>query len=305
MGFKRYAAVTLISILLLLPSAFGGGFMYDGLGVKARGMGGAFRAIADDWSAAYYNPAGYSRIQDNMLAGDLAIFHNRYSYTPEIRWGDTYSSGYYNGQEIPNQHYVNNVPQGAILSRLPVWGETVFGFSIMQVFDQNQNWVEVFGFDGIEAYGVRDLPVRQIGNNLDVVAFQLTAARVFKDDQLSVGIGLSVLRADLLYSNIILRNNPLLDFPDAATFVDRPFEKIPQWYENDGTGWGFGYKLGLLYSPTEKIDLGLTFTGKSSITIKGDFGSIFYMGDNPDIASRKLAADRPGIPVLQRPGYSG
>ena len=64
MGVIRYLAFCLGLLALILPSAFGGGFAYDGLGVKARGMGGAFRAVADDWSAAYYNPAGYYRIQD-------------------------------------------------------------------------------------------------------------------------------------------------------------------------------------------------------------------------------------------------
>jgi len=285
MGLKRYAAVSIVFVLLLLPNAFGGGFMYDGLGVKARGMGGAFRAVADDWSAAYYNPAGYIRIQDNMLAGNLDIFHNRYSVTPEIWWGGTYSSGYYNGQEIANQHYVNNVPQFGTLARFPIWDEMVLGFSIMQTFDQNQNWVDVFGFDGIEGYGTRDLPNNLVGINLDVVAFQVTAARSFMDEKFSAGIGISVLRADLSYTDLLLRDNPLLDFPDAAPYVDRPFEKIPQWYYNNGNGWGLGYKMGFLYSPTDKIDLGFVYTGKSSVTIKGDYVSTYYMGDNPGIAT--------------------
>lgn len=278
MGILRYSSICLVLLLLVIPNAFGGGFTFDGLGVKARGMGGAFRAIADDWSAAYYNPAGYYRIPDNQIAGNLAAFHNRYTAVPNITWGDYDETGFFNGQEVFNEHEVLNVPQGGILLRLPVFGsESVFGFSIMQTFDQNQNW-ELFS--NIPAYNKAKFPLKQFYNNLDVVAFQVTAAKGFMEDKLSLGIGLAVLRGDLAYNSLILHDNPM-----PAPISDRPYDKIPEWYSNDGHGWGFGYRLGLLYEVSEQMNFALVYNGAASIDISGDTEFLFYLGDNPTEAT--------------------
>lgn len=42
-----------------------GAFLRMGVGARALGMGGAFTAIADDATAAYWNPAGLTKIENN------------------------------------------------------------------------------------------------------------------------------------------------------------------------------------------------------------------------------------------------
>ena len=39
-----------------------------GLGARATAMGGAFTAVADDFSAAYYNPAGLAQIEGYSIS---------------------------------------------------------------------------------------------------------------------------------------------------------------------------------------------------------------------------------------------
>jgi len=273
MGVLRLILCLCLLLVISFSNAFGSGFTFDGLGVKARGMGGAFRAVADDWSAAYYNPAGYNLILDNMLAFNVAAFHNRYWITPDVKWAGIYETGFYNDQEIPNDHEILNVPQGGILARLPIFGgETVMGFSIMQLFDQNQMWEM---YQNIPAHANTVIPSDQFGINLDAVAFQFTAARGFMEDKLSVGIGLSLIRGDLIYNDVVLRNNPM-----PAPISDRPHDKIPEWYKTTGNGWGYGYRLGVLYEPMDKMKIGLTYAGKSSIDITGTSEFKFYMGEN-------------------------
>jgi len=275
MGVLRSIAFCLLLTLLILPDAFGSGFTYEGLGVKARGMGGAFRALADDWSAAYYNPAGYNRIKDNYLAANVAFFHNRYSVEPNVTWNG-YESGFYNGREIYNKHEIINVPQGAVMARLPIWGETVFGLSAMQLFDQNQSW-ELYHI--LPGFSWTNVGHKQFHNNLDVVAFQLTAAKGFMEERLSVGLGLALLRGDLIYTDLVLRDNPM-----AAPINARPYDKIPEWYNADGRGWGFGYRAGLLYKVNDKIDVGLVYTGKTSIDISGETDFQFYIPEDTTLA---------------------
>ncbi|HIA00796.1 MAG TPA: hypothetical protein EYN66_02605 [Myxococcales bacterium] len=50
--------LTVVCTLILCTSAYGGMEERLGLGSRATALGGAFSAIADDFSAAYYNPAG-------------------------------------------------------------------------------------------------------------------------------------------------------------------------------------------------------------------------------------------------------
>ncbi len=272
MGFLRYSVFLFLLLILLLPNVYGSGFTFDGLGVKARGMGGAFRAIADDWSAAYYNPAGYNRIKDNYLAANLAIFHDRYWAKPNVYWNDIYETGFYNGQDVANNHEILNIPQGGIVFRLPVWGETVFGLSGLQLFDENHRWRL---YNNLPGYGPADYPGTQFYNNLDVVAFQATAARGYMNDKLSIGVGLQLLRADMTYSDLALRQNGM-----PSPLSDRPYDKIPEVYYNNGNGWGFGYRAGLLYDISEKLSAALVYAGKSSIKIDGSSTMDFYLGDN-------------------------
>jgi hypothetical protein len=61
-----------VALVLLAASAadaakYAGEFMYVGAGARALGMGGAFCAVADDATAAYWNPAGLARISGRQV----------------------------------------------------------------------------------------------------------------------------------------------------------------------------------------------------------------------------------------------
>ncbi|MEA3297267.1 MAG: hypothetical protein U9R56_05330, partial [candidate division Zixibacteria bacterium] len=60
MGIIRFSTAVLIGLMLLSSGLIASGLDGLGVGTKATAMGGAFRAIANDWTAAYYNPAGYA-----------------------------------------------------------------------------------------------------------------------------------------------------------------------------------------------------------------------------------------------------
>ncbi len=277
MGARKFSVFFGLCLVFLSGSVLASGFVFNGIGTRARGMGGAFRALADDWSAVYYNPAGLNLLDaNNVIAADLTIMTNRYLTSPNVLWGGDYESGFLNGQRIANKHEILNTPQGAIISRLPVFGETVFGFSILQTFDQNQSWQL---YQNIPAHNdVLTFPDNQFGINLDVVNFELSAARGFMEDRLSLGLGLALVRADLDYSSIILRDNPM-----PSPISDRPHERIPEWYDTNVNGYGFGYRLGALYEVTDRIHAAVTYTGKSSVDLSGDARMEFHMGKSPYI----------------------
>ncbi|MFZ5980493.1 MAG: OmpP1/FadL family transporter [Candidatus Zixiibacteriota bacterium] len=280
MGFIRLTVSVILAMTLLSPGLSASGFENTGLGIKARGMGGAFRSIANDWTAAYYNPAGYAFVYDNQLGASVGIMHQRDELTPSYYSGDIYESGFYNGYTINNNHEVYTLPAAGFIVRFPVFGETVFGLSAYQPFDYSISWKlyePPLAYNGsTSGY----LPATQYGQNIDVIAFQLTAAREFKEDELSLGIGLQLLRADLVYKNLYLRDNPLDSdvYPDILS--DRPFDKIPEFTKNDGNGWGFGLNFGMFWKYNEKLNIALTAALPFEITIKGTTAFLYVMPEN-------------------------
>lgn len=70
-------AITLVFVLSYAASgvqadeiekAESGSFLFDGVGARPLGMGGSFVAIADDATAAYWNPAGLGQISGGLSA---------------------------------------------------------------------------------------------------------------------------------------------------------------------------------------------------------------------------------------------
>jgi long-chain fatty acid transport protein len=286
MGYLKFTCVVLLGILALSATALAGGFENNHVGLKATAMGGAFRAFADDWTAAYYNPAAYALIPDNQFGANAAFLHYRNEIVPNYRRtaGPTQlETGFFNDRSIYNPHEILSNPSAGLVLKLPVAGESVFGFSIYQPFDYNINW-ELFR--PLTTYGGNySLPKDQYRTNLDVVAFQLSAGREFQEEQLYLGLGVELLRADLIFSELSFRDNPM-----PAPFDDRPFELIPQWSKNDGYGFGLGFRTGLLWKANEKITVGLTGHLPFDINISGDSTQLnFYLPDVADTVALRTA----------------
>ena len=288
---NRMRILTLAAVVVLLLASWGGslyasGFENTGLGTTARGMGGAFRAIADDWTAAYYNPAGYAYIVDNQIGTSLGITLFRDEITPRYSQpdpeGNEYGWGIANGQTIYNFHRILNKPAAGLVFRLPMMGgETVFGLSAYQPFDQSLRW-RMYALDASflrtyneDAVDNPALPRHDYLIDLDVVAFQATAAREFNEGKLAIGVGLQLLRGDLWFSDLVFRDNPRGDI--VAAVDDRPRERIPEYVDNQGRGWGFGLRGGAIWKPTEKLDVAVTAYLPFDLTIKGETNFTFVL----------------------------
>ncbi len=296
MRIIRFSVFVMLVVALLSPVLLASGFENSGLGMKARGMSGAFRAVASDWSAAYYNPAGYAFINDNQLGADFAFMHYRNELTPNYEWpgGSEWDQpGIYNGANIYNFHEVLSNPSIGFIARLPLWGETVFGLSGYQPFDNNISWQL---YDHNTAYNDSLIsPGEQYINNLDVVAFQFTAAKEFIDSKLSIGIGLQLLRADLLFKDVIFRDNPYWDnLP--AQYQTQLTRKITEFSSIDGNGWGLGFRGGALYKVNEKTNLAVTFNVPLSITVTGESVLKFHLPDIPSYHGDSVQITNPGQP---------
>lgn len=100
-----------IALTLPLPAAatrFAGAFMADGGGARAMGMGSAFVAVADDASAAFWNPAGLL----NLSSREIVAMHSE-------RFGD-----------LVDRDYVSYVQP---LRGVGAWSNGAFAFSVIHL----------------------------------------------------------------------------------------------------------------------------------------------------------------------------
>lgn len=277
MRIAKLSAMAATIVILVAGSVAASGFHGLDFGHKATGLGGAFTAVADDWTAAWYNPAGYAELYDDQLGLTHAFSHYRNEITPAFRWGGEYETGVFNDRVGYNDHKILSLPAAGFLVRLPFWGETVFGLSAYQPFDYQQSWKL---YQPLIAYDSSlSVPSGQYLNNFDVVAFQLTAAREFIPEKLSLGVGLAVLRADLNYNNVAFRANPYLDIDPEWRFADRPYDKIVNWSHQDGYGFGFGVNAGLMWRQSENLSIGFRAFVPTDITVDGEARVEYYMPD--------------------------
>jgi len=261
MGIVKFAIGALLGMTLLCTSAAASGFENTAVGTTAAGMGGAFRSIADDWTAAYYNPAGLAFQKDNQFGGYASFtqIRNELSVAP-----GPYGSNDLSGMNIYNFHEIFYTPGSGVVARLPFLNdEMVFGFSAYQPFDQNITWRLYQPTYVYNDSASGRFPTVQYKNNLDVVACQFSFAKTFNEEKMSLGLGLQLLRADLFYNDILFRGNPM-PLPISA----RPYDIVPEFVSVDGDGWGFGLRAGMMYK-FAKGTFGLTAAMPFDITIKG------------------------------------
>jgi long-chain fatty acid transport protein len=247
-GMLVFAAILAISV----PSAMAGGFALSGVGSKAIGMGGAFRGLADDWSAAYWNPAGLTQIENSEINGMLVAISPRPEFTPNIYYGGL-NVGYRNGRTLYPNDKTNFIPD-------------VSGFIKVKAIQKMTVGLAVFFPDGLgstwDLYNPTNMnlanpyPKYDHTGDLQIIDIHPTAAKAFMDGKLSVGAGFSAQRGNLTFSRTYLK----------PSGMPIPHQNLVISSEMKGNGWGYGANFGILYKVSKILQLGVS--GRTGTTIK-------------------------------------
>lgn len=256
---KNILAWLLVAVIVAAPSvsAFAAGYNLAGVGAKGLSMSGAFRAISDDWSAVFWNPAGLAG-QGNAFSIEGKVLLPKTTLTdPTIPY---YTQGENNSKGAA-------FPSGALGLTYMLNERMTLGLGIYAPTAIGVTW-ENLVVDPAASYGNSNWPDEDWKSDLRVIHFNPSMGYMV-NDQLSVGVGFS-----LIYSSIMLQQPALVPNPDPNTSG-----MIPSLYaisNLEGTALGYGFNLGVKYDVNEDLHLGFSYRGPSTIPIDGSMTQDVY-----------------------------
>jgi len=239
--FKLTGLLCCTSLVILGSStSHAAGFALIEQGVS--GLGNAYAgaaASAEDASTIFFNPAGMTLLDGQQIVAGLHIIK------PSTKFTDNGSSAVGgNGGDagklglIPNLYYVTDIGN-----------DMKFGFGIGVPFGLSTEYND-------------DWQGRYQAVKSSVEAININPSLAFKvNPQWAIGLG-----ANIQYFKAELTS--AIDF-SAITGGTLPAE-TDGFADITGSSWGFGYNLGVLFSPNEATRIGLAYRSQVKQSLDGD-----------------------------------
>lgn len=292
----RFFSGVAFFVFLFSEAGYGGGYLLSGVGAHANGLGGAFRAIADDWSAAYWNPAGLAFQTRSEVTFGAAIASSRAKFVPRVS-NNGYELGFITDSSQERFPFDENTPfgNGSLFLRFPRLGRLNLGAAVFVPYHSASSW-DLFSlpypFKG-DTVPVFTFPERNFTNRLRVADIHPTASLSLMQGKLALGAGLSIDRADWNFTRPVL-------LPVEVSYVPLtgPSDTVAQLFNNHpelksrpeenvatvvrlGLGrWGIGGNLGALFKPTEKLSFGISYHSPIHFKLKGEYDQKFFFPFN-------------------------
>ncbi|MDY0151774.1 MAG: outer membrane protein transport protein [Candidatus Cloacimonas sp.] len=270
---KKIQLITLILTFVSIGSLlFAGGFALSGVGSRATAMGGAFRGMASDASAMYWNPAGLGFMDSNSvdLGGTFIL--------PSGTW-DSAGTQYtqipgFGSKEYEAEKSLRAFPNLFVtMAKNP---KLKYGLGVYVPYGLGTTW-DIYKFPTSTA-GTGPLtyaagfPENELKSSIALVDVHPSVAYQIMPN-LSAGVGLSVLYGTIELGKISF--NPAL----GATAYLQPISS-----DMSGSGMGFGANMGLMFKPTPTISVGLSAKIPTTVSMDGE-AEIYLWQPQPLVAS--------------------
>ncbi|MFQ6617074.1 MAG: OmpP1/FadL family transporter [Fidelibacterota bacterium] len=263
----------LFLVIFLAVDLYGSGVAISNTGSRAVALGSAFRAIASDWSAMYWNPAGLTQISKFHFGFNTGFIKPVGTLKPLNLTPDPFSPppgfmGLNNGFTINETAVVEKtfiIPSfGFVYSLNP---RISVGLSLYVPFGLGADW-NLFNINQIYGYNnlVSDEYTEyETSSDLQIVDIHPTVA--FKiSDKISVGAGVSIVQSKITIRKVSFSDNPLIGTPLGL----RHIAKFVSDALLDGSGSGYGFNVGILIKPSDKLSIGASFRYYGDISLDGD-----------------------------------
>ncbi|MEW6701949.1 MAG: outer membrane protein transport protein, partial [Bacteroidota bacterium] len=226
---KKTITLFLVSVMLA-SSAYAGGFQINEHGARAMAMGGAFTGLANDPSAIYFNPAGIAQLKGTQFyAGATMILPISSFALPKPS-----TTEYEMKSQVfsPINFYVTQQLSEKFYAGISVNNQYGLGTK------WDPNWIG-----------------RYLAVETEVRTFFITPVVAYKfSDNFSLSVGATYAFADVK----IARKSPNPNPTQSEPLIDM-----------NGTATAFGFTAGLLYKPSSKFQLGLSYRSESKFDFSG------------------------------------
>jgi len=297
MNHKLRLSLIIVLCMAVTMATFGSnGTQIGTIGARSSSMGANFRGLADDWTAAFYNPAGLTQFDSKFtIGGMVSLIRPTGSYTalayPELVSPFTVLDD--KEHDLKEKNFL--VPSFGLYYRMSE--KVVLGLGVFAPFGLGTEW-DIYSLPAgypdptqstlTEKY--EHYSDHQVINVQPTVAFQLS-------DKLSLGIGISYIwgKMDLDIVNILFLPAAVLGgFPG---IVESSLS---------GSGSTFGATVGLLLKATEKLSIGVSARYAQDLAMTGDLTqkSLLYLQAlNTNELEYDIEADLP-LPMTAGIGFA-
>ncbi len=264
---KKVMKVVCVAALALAfaSSALAGGFNLAGVGAKALSMSGSFRAIADDWSAMYWNPAGLGGQKSGAWLEFKLLYPMAWVTPSNVRDNGTYPGYDLYRPGVEQSSLAAAFPDGAAAFQWQFNEKLTAGICVFAPSALGAEWQNLYlgppqGYRNTVPY-----PERDWYSSMMVIDIHPTIGYKI-NDMVSVGLGLAYK-----YASIEMQTPKMSAAYDPASGSRLPYPNQNFFIDTflEGSGSGFGFNLGVLVHPTEKLHLGASFTGPTTIKLDG------------------------------------
>ena len=238
---KRMLLSLLLFSFLFTATIQAGGFQINEHGAKAMAMAGAFTGLANDPSAVYFNPAGITQLKGTQFMGGVAFI-------------------------APSNEFEGPNPSSPLQTQ-STWEMESEIFHPINFFVTHQFSEKVYaGFGLSNPYGLGtewkdDWAGRYLAHDTELRTFYFYGVLAYKfSEKFSLSAGLNYAYGDVK----ILQVRP-------NTITNLPANDYKTNLEGDATGVGFS--AGLLFKPTPKFQLGLSYRSEVKFEFEGDASS--------------------------------
>jgi len=258
--------LALVIVLIPMTNAFSAGYNLAGVGAKALSMSGAFRAISDDWSAMYWNPAGLAG-QGSSIFLEAKLLYPIATVTPNVGNQIPGYGFYRNGVEMTS--VADSHPSGAFAYQHQINEKMTFGISAFAPTAIGIEWNRLT--TGLPyGYGNDEWPDIDWASDLKVLEVHPTIGYQV-NDKLKVGAGIIIN-----YAMISLQSPTLV-----PTGAPMPYQNVYALGELEGSGMGYGFNVGAIYDVTEKFHVGASYKSAVTIPLEGQLNQTAYYPNNP------------------------
>jgi len=281
---KKREGIALLVALTVLASAAAfasNGTQIGTVGARSTAMGSAFRGLADDWSAVYFNPAGLTQLDAKWTIGASAGYlMPRGSYQAYAYPANPFAGLATTEVEAAARNFL--VPAFSIFYKASEKLTAGLGVYAPNGLGTEWNFMSVpasYGNAGAISKESEFYSDHQVIDIAPTVAYKIT-------DKLSVGLGLKYTIGKMVIDQVMLPQTRLIMYQNTGGTV--PLAQIDQLLgalamtgvdpsrlivENnlEGDGSAMGANLGLLFKVSEKLSIGVSGRYSTDLKLKGSY----------------------------------